>query len=69
MVRSGQVMLCYLGIFACKPREIDEKVPNFFVVGLNTPSQFLSALMAQMEFGLLTPPPFVAFYVQKVCWP
>jgi hypothetical protein len=45
MVRLGLVRLGYMETFSCKPREIDEKFPNFFVVGFKTPSQFLSALM------------------------
>jgi len=40
---QSQVRLGYLGTFSCKPREIGKKVPYFFPVGLNAPSQFLSA--------------------------
>jgi len=34
MVRLDQVRFGFLGTFSCKLREIDEKVPNFFAVGL-----------------------------------
>jgi len=58
-VSSGQVSLGYLGAFSCKLREIDEKVPNFFAVGLNSlfeiwPSAplILSALMSKKPADL-----------------
>jgi len=38
--RLGKVRLGFLGTFSCKPRQIDEKVPNFFAVGPNTPLNF-----------------------------
>jgi len=58
MVRLGLVRLGYMGTFSCKPREIDEKFPNFFVVGLND----------LMNLGLLNPTLFVGLNVQKTGW-
>ncbi len=42
-------MLVYLGTFSCKMREIDEKVPNCFAVGLNTPPSIYVGLNSLIE--------------------
>jgi hypothetical protein len=55
-----------LGTFSPKLRKIGEKVPNFFAVGLNTPPQFLSAIIASLKFGLLIPTPFLSALMTKI---